>query len=181
MHLKNAETASRIVIVGIGRKAGTGAWSSFANVGGCLAVANVFLAEPPARGGRMDSKITYRRGDAVEVILRAARSYNRVRCLLNESLNQSYTNSMIDVDAYWHFANVWSMESSLKYRVLDRDVFGAGHKIALLNPSLSCLFFGGRGNMQFEVNDVLNQNQIVRFTNRPPTYKRNAFCRQVAM
>ena len=117
--------------------------------------------------GRMDSKITYRRGDAVEVILRAARSYNRVRYSLNETLNQSYINSMIDLDAYWYFANVWSIEASLKYRVLDRDVFGPGHEIALLNLSLSCLFFGGRGNMKFEVNDVLNQNQVVRFTNSP--------------
>lgn len=115
--------------------------------------------------GRVDSKITYRRGDAVEVILRAARSYNRVRYSLNESLNQSYTNSMIDVDASWHFADVWSVESSLDYRILDRDGFGAGHEIALLNLSLSCLFFGGRGNMQFGMKDVLNQNQILRFTN----------------
>ncbi len=114
--------------------------------------------------GRIDSKITYRRGNAIEVILRASRSYNRVRYSLNESLNQSYINSTINVDASWHFTSVWSMESSLKYRILDRDVFGAGHEIALLNLSLSCLFFGGRGNMQFQINDVLNQNQIVRFT-----------------
>ena len=118
-----------------------------------------------AMRGRVDFKITYRHSDTIEVIARAARTYNRVRYSLNRSLNQSYTNSTLDVDAFCHFANSWSLESSLQHRILDRDIFGSGHKVFLLNLSLSRLLWGGRGYVDIALNDALNQNQVVRFIN----------------
>ena len=84
---------------------------------------------------------------------------------MNKDLNQSYINSTIDVEAYWNPSDNWSLESSLLYRIFDRDIFGGGQDVALLNLSLARLLLGGRGNQQFELNDVLNRNQGVTITN----------------
>ncbi len=114
---------------------------------------------------RLRLDINYYHGDAVGITTRGSITYNRVRYSLNEELNQSYINSTVDVEAFWHPTDNWSFESSLLYRIFDRDLFGAGQDIALLNLSLSRLFFAGRGNLEFEFNDVLNHNQGVTITN----------------
>ena len=114
---------------------------------------------------RLRLDIKYYHGDAVGITTRGSITYNRVRYSLNEELNQSYINSTVDVEAYWHPSDNWSFESSLVYRIFDRDLFGAGQDVALLNLSLSRLFFAGRGNLKFELNDMLNRSQGVTITN----------------
>ena len=97
-------------------------------------------------------------GAAVDIPTRSSMTFHRVLYSLNEELNQSYINSTVDLEAYWHPTDNWSFESSLLYRIFDRDLFGAGQDMALLNLSLSRLLFAGLGNLQFAFSDVLNRS-----------------------
>ena len=84
---------------------------------------------------------------------------------MNEELNQTYINGMVDMEAYWRPYDNWTFKSSLLYRIFDRDLFGTNADMAMLNLSLARLLFRGRVNMQLEFNDVLNRNQDVTLTN----------------
>ena len=77
----------------------------------------------------------------------------------------------MDLEAYWHPTDNWSFESSLLYRIFDRDLFGAGQDMALLNLSLSRLLFAGLGNLQLAFSDVLNRSQGVTITNGATYYE----------
>ncbi len=114
---------------------------------------------------RLRLDIDHYHGDVVGITASGSITYNRIHYSLNEDLNQSYINSTVGVEAYWHPADLWSLESSLLHRTFDRDLVGTNQDIVLLNLSLSRLFFAGRGNLQLEFNDALNRNQDVTITN----------------
>lgn len=109
--------------------------------------------------------LDYYRGDMLEVTTSGRVTWNDIRYSLNDELNQRYVNSRVNAEVSWHPDNNWLLESSLHYRILDRDVFDDSQNIALLNLALSRLFLAGRGNLRLELNDVLNQNQSITFTN----------------
>ena len=114
---------------------------------------------------RLRIDINHYHGDAVDIPTRSSMTFHSVLYSLNEELNQSYINSTVDLEAYWHPTDNWSFESSLLYRIFDRNLFGVGQDIALLNLSLSRLLFAGLGNLQFAFSDVLNRSQGVTITN----------------
>ena len=109
-------------------------------------------------------ELSYYWGDVIHISTTGRISWNQVRYSLNEELNQRYVNGSVDVDAYWNPSDQWSFEASFLYRAFDRDLFGAGQDITLLNLGLSRLFLEGRGNLELEVHDVLNKSQGVTVT-----------------
>ena len=109
--------------------------------------------------------LDYYRGDMLEVTTSGRITWNDVSYSINDALNQRYVNSRVNAEVSWHPDDSWQLETSLNYRILDRDVFDDSQNIALLNLALSHLFLAGRGNLRLELNDVLNQNQGITFTN----------------
>ena len=114
---------------------------------------------------RLRLDFDYYRGDILEVTTSGRITWNNVSYSLNDALNQRYINSRVNAEVGWHPDDNWLLEASLHYRILDRDVFDDSQNIALLNLALSRLFLAGRGNLRLELNDVLNQNQGITFTN----------------
>ncbi len=109
--------------------------------------------------------LDYYHGDMLEVTTSGRIVWNGVRYSLNDALNQRYTNSTVTSEVNWYPGTNWLIETTLYYRILDRDIFDDSQNIALLNLALSRLLLEGRGNLRLELNDVLNQNQGVTFTN----------------
>ena len=109
--------------------------------------------------------LDYYLGAMLEVTTSGRITWNDVSYSLNDALNQRYFNSRVNAEVRWNPDDSWMLESSLHYRILDRDVFDDSQNIALLNLALSRLFLAGKGNLRLELNDMLNQNQGVTITN----------------
>ncbi len=112
---------------------------------------------------RLDLDYYFR--DLLEVTTSGRITWNNVSYSISDALNQRYVNSRINAEVSWHLYDNWLLETSLHYRILDRDIFDDSQNMALWNLMLSRLLLAGRGNLRLEVNDVLNQNQGVTFTN----------------
>ena len=116
---------------------------------------------------RMRFRADYYFSDILSVHANVQGTFNRIRYSLNDELNQSYTNSTVDVEVSWEPADNWSFDSSLLYRIFDRAAFDAGKNVALLNLSVSHLLLRRRGSLRLELNDVFNQNQGITLTTTP--------------
>jgi hypothetical protein len=91
-------------------------------------------------------------------------TFNTVRYSLNEELNQSYANSSYYARGTYYLGDSWTFNSSLDYRVFDRDVFGSAQNVAMLQASVSRLLLGERAELELSGFDLLNQNQGIDFT-----------------
>ena len=110
---------------------------------------------------RLRLEITRYGGDKVDFTATGWITYNRIRYSLNEGLNRNFTNGSVDAQMIWSPLEKWSFESSLLYRIFDRTLFGSNQDIALLNLSASRLLLRGRGNIELELNDALNNSRNV--------------------
>jgi len=91
-------------------------------------------------------------------------TFNRVRYSINEELNQSYANATYYARGTYYLGDSWTFNTSLNYRVFDRDVFGSAQNVAMLQASVSRLFLGERAELELSGFDLLNQNQGIDFT-----------------
>jgi len=90
-------------------------------------------------------------------------TFNNVDYSLNEELNQSYINSTYYASGSYYLGDLWTLTSSLNFQVYDKDVFGPGQNVALLQASISRLIMNDRAEIQLIGYDLLNQNQVVNF------------------
>lgn len=103
-------------------------------------------------------------GDTFGFTARASVSFNRLRNSLSDELDRSFTNGTVDLEAFWNPTSTWSLETSLMYRSLDRNLFGNGQDLTLVGFKVARLFFEGRGILELEFHDILNHSRRVAIT-----------------
>ena len=90
---------------------------------------------------------------------------NDVEYSLNKELNQSYLNSTYYASGSWYLGDLWTLTTNVNWQRFDEDVFGPGQNVAILNASVSRLVMDERAEIELMGFDLLNQSQVVRFSN----------------
>ena len=109
--------------------------------------------------------LDYFLGRAVEAQISGYLTWNNVQYSINDALNRRYVNARIESGFTWTVNEVWTMSSTFEYRAFDRNAFAGQKNIAELDMALSRLWLGGRAEMELALNNVLDQDQLVRITN----------------
>ncbi len=110
-------------------------------------------------------RLENRTKDVVDLSAGANLSWSDVRYSLNESLDRSYLNSTFSTRATWYYHTAWTLTSTFDYRLYDKDVFGPGRDVGLLNATVSRYVADKRGELRITGFDLLAQNQGVTFSN----------------
>ncbi|MDE2957307.1 MAG: TonB-dependent receptor [Bacteroidota bacterium] len=110
-------------------------------------------------------RVRNRNQDILELNASARMTYNRVSYSLNQSLGREYINMEYSGTFAWHLTYDWTLEADVRYRTYDDGVFGGAQNMVLMNLSVSKLLMNERVSLEFGVNDLLNQNLGVRFSN----------------
>ncbi len=122
-------------------------------------------------------RVRNRSAEVVEAEIGVKATYNDNRYSLNTEANQSYVNSTINSDIAWYPSENLTFESTLWYRIFDRDVFDNQYtgrfpstfsrqsNILRLDLAISHLLLDGRGEVRLEIFDVFDQNTGVNYTN----------------
>ena len=114
-------------------------------------------------GLRLD--LEYYRGDVFDVTMSGRVYWSKIKYSLNHELNQNYVTGRVTTHISGYVRNNWLLDVSFHYRIHDRDIFEVNQNIGLLDLSLSRFLLRGRGNIQLEIHDLLNQNHGIIFTN----------------
>ena len=117
------------------------------------------------RRNTVDIVVENRTKDLYDIRAGSRLTFNNVDYSLNEELNQSYVNSTLYASGTYYLGELWTLNTSLNYRIYDQDVFGTGQNVVLLEAYISRLFLQDRAEVQLVGLDLLNQNQGVNFTN----------------
>ena len=99
--------------------------------------------------------LNYFRGEVFEVSTSSPVDWSNVSYSLNPKLDQNCVTGEITTELSGYVRNKWLVNAELYYRIYDRNVLGTSHNIILLDMSLSRFLFGGRGNVQLQVHDLL--------------------------
>ena len=142
-----------------------------------------FLNGVDNRNRRLTNSSTFRvRNRSVEVIEVEASldvSFNRNRYSLNTEANEAYVNYTLHGDLSWYANDKLSFETDLMYRIFDQDVFGRDasrdfpsrygpqDNILRWDFTASYLVLNKRGEISFEVIDILDQNTGISYSNAP--------------
>ena len=110
-------------------------------------------------------RVSNRARDIIDIEAGFRATLNNINYSLNEELNRNYVNSTFDAEASYHPGFAWTIRGALYYRIYDQEVFGPGQNVAILEASISRLVMNERAEVQLSVDDLLNQNQGVNFTN----------------
>ncbi len=108
--------------------------------------------------------LEYYRGDLLEVSTDGRVYWNEIKYSLNSKLNRNYMTGRITSRLRGYVHNSWLIDLNFHYRIFDRDLFTGSQNTILLDVSFSRLFLGGRGNLRFEINDLLNQSRGITLT-----------------
>ena len=109
--------------------------------------------------------LEYFRGDIFEVTTSGRVYWSQTKYSLNDELNQNYVTGRVSTYISGYIHNTWLLSLSSHYRIYDRDIFETSQSVGLLDLSFSRFLLRGRGNIQLEIRDLLNQNHGIIFTN----------------
>jgi hypothetical protein len=110
-------------------------------------------------------RLENRNKDLVDASVGARYTFNVNRYSLNEALNQTYINRSFYTDLTYTPSDVWSVSTSLDYRLFAQDVFGSGASVPLWSAEVSRSLMNNQVQVQLVATDLLNKNLGVNYSN----------------
>lgn len=113
----------------------------------------------------VDIKLENRNKKFIDVAAGAKFTFNVNRYSLNPGLNQDYVNKSFYTDLTVTPTELWSVSTSMDYRVFSDQVFGSGQNVPIWKAEVSRTLLQERGQIKLAVVDLLNKNVGINFNN----------------